>query len=145
MLVILRMLLRIQKCLSADYVKLHMHTLLVKVGTDQCYKFLQAFSSGKCRWMEFLVKQSTIGNNEMIQLGNRACGSGRTIYILACGRRYPVCNRCMGISSIRSGACLSTQRNIGRYRIKTCMETASSWVAILLDRPCICISNISAK
>ena len=51
-----RMFLRIQKCLSADNIKLHMASLLIKVRTDQPYKVLQSISSAECRRMEFLIK-----------------------------------------------------------------------------------------
>ncbi len=44
-LIIFRMSLSVQKGLTAHYIKLHMHTLLIEKGTDQSYEFLKAFHS----------------------------------------------------------------------------------------------------
>ena len=48
MLIVLRMCLCIQQCLSAYNIELHMHSLLIEIGTNQCNKFLKALTSGKC-------------------------------------------------------------------------------------------------
>ena len=45
MLIVLRMCLSIEQGLSAYNVKLHMHSLLIEVGTDQCNKFLKSPTS----------------------------------------------------------------------------------------------------
>ena len=42
MLIVFRMLLRIQKRLSGYYIKLHMASFLVKIGTNQIYKILKS-------------------------------------------------------------------------------------------------------
>ena len=78
------MFLSIQKCLSVDNIELHVHTLLIKVSTDQCYKFLQALSSCKCRRMEFLIEQCSVGYDKVIQTGYGSCCCCRALHILAC-------------------------------------------------------------
>ena len=40
MFIFLRMFLCIQQCLPVNYIKLHVHSLLVKVSADQCNEFL---------------------------------------------------------------------------------------------------------
>ena len=62
-----------------------MHTLLIKEGTDQCNKFFQSLSACKCGRMELLVKQCSVGYNEVIQSGNRSCCRGWSLDILSCG------------------------------------------------------------
>ena len=95
--------------------------------------------------MEFLVKQCSVGYDKVIQSGNRCCCCRRTVDIFTCRRRNTICYRSMRITAIWSSACLSAQRNIRRYRIKSFMELSSTWIMIFLKRTCIGICNISCK
>ena len=47
MAVLLRMLLCIEKRLFIDNVELHMHSLAVEIGPDQCFKVIQSLFSGE--------------------------------------------------------------------------------------------------
>ena len=122
-----------------------MHTLLIKEGTDQSNKFFQTFSACKCRRMELLVKQCSVGYNEVIQSGNRSCCCGWSLNILSCRWRNAISYRCMCVTSIRCSSCLSTKRYVCRYRIESGLIMTTTWIHIFLQWAAVCISNISCK
>ena len=95
--------------------------------------------------MEFLVKQRSVGYNEVIQSGNRCCSCSRSLYIFTCGWGNAICNRCMCVTSIRCCSCLSAERYVCGYRIKACLIMSSTRVLVFFQRAGICIGNVSCK
>ena len=81
----------------------------------------------------------------MIQVRDRVCCGCRAMHISSCHRSHTVGDGSIGQSSVRGSSCLGSQRNVGGYGIKACLETASSRVPVLLKRLCVGISHISRK
>ena len=95
--------------------------------------------------MEFLIEQSTIGYDKVIQFRNRACCCSRSVHILACGWGNTICNRSVCISSIWCSTSLSAKGYVCRNRIKSCLVLSTTWVLKVLKRSCICVSHISCE
>ena len=59
-LVLFGVLLRIQKGFSRDNVELHVHTLLIEIGTNQCDELRQAAHTCQRGRVEFLIQERTV-------------------------------------------------------------------------------------
>ena len=77
------MCLSIKESLLGYYVKLYVHTLLVEVGADEGNELGKSLHALKRRGVELLVKESSVGCNTLLELGNRVCGSGRALHVSA--------------------------------------------------------------
>ena len=82
-LVLLRVSLRVKESLLGYNVELYVHTLLIKVGSDESNKLGKSLHALKRRGVKLLVKESSVGCNTLLELGNRVCGSGRALHVSA--------------------------------------------------------------
>ena len=137
--------LGVQKRLPVHHIELHMAALLVKIGADQRHEILQSLLPAQRRGMEFLVKQSTVGRNTVVQLGHGVRRRGGPQYVLARRGRNPVRHRSVGQSAVRSGPGLGPQWHIGGHGIQARLELASPGIAVLQQRLCIGIRHIPCK
>ena len=139
------MLLCIEEGFSRYDIELHMHTLLVKVRTDECGEFHKSAHTLKCRGMELLVKECTVGCHALLQLCNRVCGCGGTLHISARCGADTVRKGCVCKSAVRGCTGGAAKRNIRRYGVKSRLEDTATGVFILFYLTGVGVRNIAGK
>ena len=139
------MLLCIEKSLSRYNVELHVHTLLVKVGTDECGELHKTAHALKCGGMELLVKKRTVGCNALLQLCNRVCGRGGTLHIPSGCGADTVGKRSVCKSAVRGSTGGAAKRNVRRYGVKSRLENTATGVFVLLYLTGVAVRHVAGK
>ena len=103
------MCLCVKKCFFINNVKLHMHTFLLKVASDNSGKVHKTLISGDCGRKEFLVVKSTVRSNFMVKFGNRSGCGCRAFYVLTSSWGTSISKRFLSKTSIRKCSNIFTE------------------------------------